>query len=330
MSAGPRQIVLVGLSGVGKSSTGAILAERLGWPLIDTDDLVTEAEGRTPAELITSLGEPEFRTLEERVVAEAAQRAPAVIATGGGAFLSARSRRALGEQGLLCWLDATPVEIARRLRSAPNASERPLLAGDLDRRLQELDEERRVYYAHADVWIPDARPRAERRGQPHPAGLGRRCERLRRRRAPPRPAQRRASGPGARGDRRHRRRPLPDLGRARRARACRGPAAPARSRGHRPHGRRRAGHGDARPEPDRSPRRRRLTRGLVRRPGRRADQAPARRRGALPLARWGACGARRYRPRVRRRSGRRPRRPRGGNLPCEGSRSCRCRPPCSR
>ena len=149
-----QQIVLVGLSGVGKSSTGAILANRLEWPLIDSDDLVTASEGQTPAELITSVGEAAFRKIEEEAIAHAAGRAPAVIATGGGAFLSARSRRALGERGLLCWLDATPAEIARRLRSAPDASERPLLAGDLDERLQELDDERRVAYSHADLWVP--------------------------------------------------------------------------------------------------------------------------------------------------------------------------------
>ncbi|MDA1062655.1 MAG: shikimate kinase, partial [Chloroflexi bacterium] len=102
-----QQIVLVGLSGVGKSTTAAILAGRLDWPLIDTDDLVTASEGKTPAELISSVGEAAFRKIEEEAVAHAAGRAPAVIATGGGAFLSARSRRVLGERGLLCWLDAT-------------------------------------------------------------------------------------------------------------------------------------------------------------------------------------------------------------------------------
>lgn len=148
------QIVLVGLSGVGKSSTGAVLADRLGWPLIDTDDLVTQSEGRSPAELITGEGERAFRRIEERVVAEAVKRTPAVIATGGGAFMSARSRRVLGERALLCWLDATPTEIARRVRDAVDGSERPLLAGDLEARLQELDEERRVAYSHADLWVP--------------------------------------------------------------------------------------------------------------------------------------------------------------------------------
>jgi shikimate kinase/3-dehydroquinate synthase len=149
-----QQIVLVGLSGVGKSATGAILANRLDWPLIDTDDLVTASEGKTPAQLIESVGELAFRKIEEEAVAHAAGRAPSVIATGGGAVLSARSRRALGQRGLLCWLDATPAEIARRVRSASDASERPLLTGDLEVRLQELDDERRIVYSHADLWVP--------------------------------------------------------------------------------------------------------------------------------------------------------------------------------
>jgi shikimate kinase/3-dehydroquinate synthase len=131
-----------------------ILAERLGWPLIDTDSLITNQEGHTPAELITNNGEAAFRVIEERVVLESVTQAPAVIATGGGAFLSANARRALGERGLICWLDATPIEIASRLRQDPNASDRPLLGEDLEARLQELDEERRVYYSHADIWVP--------------------------------------------------------------------------------------------------------------------------------------------------------------------------------
>jgi len=150
----PRQIVLVGLSGVGKSSVGEALSARLNWPLIDSDDLVTEREGKTPAQLIVDKGEPAFRDIEARIIAEAAQREPAVIATGGGAFQRAASRRALGERGLICYLDATPSEIARRLRSAPDASERPLLGDDLERRLHELDVERRPYYSHADLWVP--------------------------------------------------------------------------------------------------------------------------------------------------------------------------------
>ncbi len=149
-----RQIVLVGLSGVGKSSVGAELAARLGWPLLDTDDLVRARTGQTPAQLITGRGEPAFREIESSVVAEAATHEPAVIATGGGAFQAAANRRALGERGLICYLQAPPAEIARRLRADPGGSDRPLLAGDLEDRLRELEWERRPFYALADTWVP--------------------------------------------------------------------------------------------------------------------------------------------------------------------------------
>ena len=155
-----QQIVLVGLSGVGKSTVGAVLAERLGWPLIDTDEAIAASEGRTPTQLIQEDGEPAFRSIEEQAVAELARRTPAVIATGGGAFLSARSRRALGERGFICYLDATPGEVARRVREAPNATERPLLGEDLESRLNELDDERRPFYNHADLWVPVQAPAA--------------------------------------------------------------------------------------------------------------------------------------------------------------------------
>jgi shikimate kinase / 3-dehydroquinate synthase len=163
-----RQIVLIGLSGVGKSTVGKALAERLGWSFIDTDDAVIARERKTPAEVIVERGEAAFRKIEEEIVAEAAQRVPAVIATGGGAFLSARSRRALGERGFICFLDATPAEVARRARGDDPDIKRPLLGaneGEWERRLEELDAERRPYYNHADLWVPVQAPAREDRAE---------------------------------------------------------------------------------------------------------------------------------------------------------------------
>ncbi len=162
-----RQIVLIGLSGVGKSTVGKELADRLNWAFLDTDSLVTEQEGRTPAQIIDTDGEPTFRSIEERVVAEAAMRESAVISTGGGAFLSAKNRRALGEQGFICFLDATSSAIAARLRDRSSGEDRRPLLGDdpteLEARLGTLDRERRSYYHHADLWVPV---------QPLPRGTG--------------------------------------------------------------------------------------------------------------------------------------------------------------
>ena len=152
-SAPPQQIVLVGLSGVGKTTIGQALAERLGWPFLDTDDLVLKREGRTAAALIIERGEPEFRRVEEMIVAEAAKQTPAVIATGGGVILSPGNRRALGERGFIVYLDATPSEIARRLPK-DGQPVRPLVDGDLERRLRDLDGDRRQSYTPADLWVP--------------------------------------------------------------------------------------------------------------------------------------------------------------------------------
>lgn len=150
----PTQIVLVGLSGVGKSSVGRLIAQRLNWHFVDTDEAVTQREGATPADVIVDRGERAFREAEEAVIAEVATGEHTVIATGGGAFLSARNRAALGERGLLCYLDATAGEIARRLRASDDGLVRPLLGEDIEARLRELDDERRPFYNHADVWVP--------------------------------------------------------------------------------------------------------------------------------------------------------------------------------
>ncbi|MSP22426.1 MAG: 3-dehydroquinate synthase [Dehalococcoidia bacterium] len=150
----PRQIVLVGLSGVGKSSVGRELSKRLGWTLVDTDDIVRERTGQTPAQLIVAKGEAAFRDIEAQAVIEAVRHESAVIATGGGAFQRPANRHAAAERGLICFLDATPAEIARRLRSAPDGSDRPLLGDDIEARLYELERERRGQYDHADLWVP--------------------------------------------------------------------------------------------------------------------------------------------------------------------------------
>ena len=87
-----QQIVLVGLSGSGKSTVGRELSERLGWTLIDTDDVIEERAGQTPAELITADGERKFRDLESAVIEEVVKRTPSVIATTKDTPESAASR----------------------------------------------------------------------------------------------------------------------------------------------------------------------------------------------------------------------------------------------
>ncbi len=87
MNAHPRSIALLGLSGVGKSTVARLLAERLGWAVVDTDALIVAAEGRPIADIFANDGEARFRDLEAAALAEALKRVPAIVATGGGCAL---------------------------------------------------------------------------------------------------------------------------------------------------------------------------------------------------------------------------------------------------
>src|SRR3989304_8133661 len=96
---GIRAAVLVGLMGSGKSEVGRALAHRLGWPFVDTDAEIEAREQRAIPTIFNESGEPYFRNVERAVVRVVARRAPAVIATGGGAGLSSRNRRPLPQAG---------------------------------------------------------------------------------------------------------------------------------------------------------------------------------------------------------------------------------------
>ena len=77
-----RNLVLIGLPGSGKSTVSALLSRRLGWPLLDTDEMVVQREGRTIPEIFACEGEDYFRRVETVCAREAAGTEETVIATG--------------------------------------------------------------------------------------------------------------------------------------------------------------------------------------------------------------------------------------------------------
>jgi shikimate kinase len=90
-------VVLVGFMGSGKSTVGRILADRLGQPFVDSDQLIEQRLGRSITEIFATEGEPYFRELEHRTVAELVRGPDAVIALGGGALGDSRTLAALRE-----------------------------------------------------------------------------------------------------------------------------------------------------------------------------------------------------------------------------------------
>ena len=121
---GKRCIVLVGMMGAGKTSIGRRLANLLHLPFLDADSEIEKAANLTIPEIFASYGEAEFREGEKRVVARLLAGGPAVLATGGGAFMSEETRERCRVEGVTIWLKADVPVLLERVRKKGN---RPLL-----------------------------------------------------------------------------------------------------------------------------------------------------------------------------------------------------------
>lgn len=115
-------VVLIGLRGTGKSTCGKLLAERLGWLFLDTDEIVQERSAKTIREIFDEGGEALFRQLESEVVRQAARHENAVIATGGGAILDPENVVDLRRQGFVIHLTANPRELWKRIEADVKSS----------------------------------------------------------------------------------------------------------------------------------------------------------------------------------------------------------------
>jgi shikimate kinase len=152
-----RSVVLVGMMGVGKSTIGRLLADRLGVTFVDSDDEIEKAAGMPISEMFERYGEASFRDGERRVIARLVDEGPKVIATGGGAFVNEQTRALIKEQCRSVWIDADLDVLVERVS---RRSHRPLLI-DRDPRevLTDLAEKRNPIYGQADIHVrSDAGP----------------------------------------------------------------------------------------------------------------------------------------------------------------------------
>lgn len=140
----PDRVLLIGMMGAGKTTAGRLLADRLGWPYLDSDDEIERRTGRTVPEIWKADGEPAFRAEESMVLAEACTSdGPAVVSVAGGAVLDPANRTMIRGGGLVVWLRAEVATLAQRVGAGEG---RPLLSAGPAQALARLSEERAPIY----------------------------------------------------------------------------------------------------------------------------------------------------------------------------------------
>lgn len=157
--------------GVGKSTVSRILAARLGWRAVDTDDAVVVAAGADIPAIFSSEGEDGFREREAHALEAALRDEWVVVATGGGALCNDAAWCHIGAETAVVWLKAAAGELLRRIGSTVD---RPLLAGQPDPRatLEELMEARRDWYGRAPFSVDTGGRSAEQVAEAVMVGCG--------------------------------------------------------------------------------------------------------------------------------------------------------------
>ncbi|MGN6781689.1 MAG: shikimate kinase [Marmoricola sp.] len=148
---GRPRLVLVGPMGAGKTTVGRLLARRWGVGFRDTDHDVEERTGRSVSDIFVEDGEPAFREMERRAVAEALRSHDGVLALGGGAVMDAETRDALAGHDVV-FLKVGLSDAADRVGLGVS---RPLLLGNVRGRMKQLLDERSPVYQAVARWTVD-------------------------------------------------------------------------------------------------------------------------------------------------------------------------------
>jgi shikimate kinase len=152
-------LVLVGMMGAGKTTVGHAVADRLGMPLVDSDELIESRTGRTVREIFRDDGEDAFRRLESAALLDALDEArPHVIAAAGGVVLREANRAALtAADARVVWLRADPSVLVGR---AMTGEHRPLLDEDPEGTLQRMFVDRSPLYTEVADAVVDVDDRS--------------------------------------------------------------------------------------------------------------------------------------------------------------------------
>ncbi|MCJ8011310.1 shikimate kinase [Paenibacillus sp. KQZ6P-2] len=155
MSQTKQNIILIGMMGTGKSTVGGILAEHLGYTLVDLDAAVVSEAGMTIPEIFELHGEAFFRKVETDMLCKVLSSGNRqIVATGGGAVLKPINCELMVDGGFVVALTAEAEMIIDRVKGDSN---RPLLAGNAEERIRTILEERKQAYQFAHCTVDTSR-----------------------------------------------------------------------------------------------------------------------------------------------------------------------------
>ena len=146
-----KNLALTGMMGVGKTSIGKILSQKLSKKFIDIDQIIERKLNATISDIFKKKGEKFFRKYEEKITLNEVSKLNAVISLGGGAFINPKIRQQVQINCTSFWLDLDVPLLKERLI---NSKKRPLLKNnDLKSVLEKIYKDRKKIYALADFKI---------------------------------------------------------------------------------------------------------------------------------------------------------------------------------
>lgn len=146
-----KNIVLVGLSGSGKTTIGKLLEQKINLKFIDTDEIIVNNENRSINDIFATDGEKYFRQIEFEVVRKVSEQNDLIISTGGGVVLNQENIDNLKKNGIVFYLKTSVDTLVNRLK---NDTTRPLLkTDDLRLKLEKMLFDRATFYEKADYII---------------------------------------------------------------------------------------------------------------------------------------------------------------------------------
>ena len=150
-----KNIILIGMSGSGKTTVGEFVSKKLNMKFMDTDDIIVFNRDMTIECIFNKYGEKYFRNLEKKVIKEISLKNNIVISTGGGVVLNKANMDALREKGIVFFLKARMDTLVKNIENSFQ-THRPLLKNNnkLDYTIKEIYKEReKLYFNNADYII---------------------------------------------------------------------------------------------------------------------------------------------------------------------------------